>query len=165
MGVGLLNLPMLSIKIVHSAVEIQQIRELFLTYAESRGFDAALGDFQAELDTLPGKYASPAGCLLLATKADKALGCLAYQRLDEEICEMKRMFVLPDYRGQGIGNQLVKRLLTEAHSAGYQRMRLDTHPQMQQAARLYQRLGFYPIARYNQNPTPGIRFFEKILAD
>ncbi|MEL6593384.1 MAG: GNAT family N-acetyltransferase [Bacteroidota bacterium] len=155
---------MLRIQLAQSPLEIQQIRDLFWTYAEIRGFDAALGDFQAELDALPGKYASPEGCLLLATKADEAIGCLAFQRLSDEICEMKRMFVLPEYRGQGIGSQLVKHLLVEAQSAGYQRMRLDTHPHMHQAARIYQSFGFYPISRYNQNPTPGIRFFEKILS-
>ncbi|MEL7339474.1 MAG: GNAT family N-acetyltransferase [Bacteroidota bacterium] len=156
---------MLRIQLAQSPLEIQQIRDLFWTYAELRGFDAALGDFQAELDDLPGKYAAPKGCLLLATKEDQAVGCLAYQRLSNDICEMKRMFVLPAYRAQGIGTRLIQRLLAEAQSAGYQRMRLDTHPHMQNAVRLYESFGFYPITRYNQNPTPGIRFFEKRLSE
>ncbi|MEL7532481.1 MAG: GNAT family N-acetyltransferase, partial [Bacteroidota bacterium] len=139
------------------------LRILLEFYGELRKHDAALGNYQAELASLPGKYAPPQGCLLLAHDQKQAVGCVAFQSLGEQICEMKRMFVLPDYQAQGIGFRLVERLLEEARKAGYQFMRLDTHPHMQRAAKLYQSMGFYPIKRYNQNPTPGIRFFEKVL--
>ncbi len=143
--------------------QIERVKILLKFYGELRNHDAALGNYHAELDGLPGKYAPPKGCLLLAHDGTQAVGCVAFQALSESICEMKRMFVLPDYQGQKIGFRLVERLLQEARKAGYKIMRLDTHPQMQRAAKLYQSCGFYPIERYNQNPTPGIRFFEKIL--
>jgi len=143
--------------------KIDLVRALLAYYGELRNHDAALGDYTAELNSLPGKYTPPQGCLLLAQDENQAIGCVAFQALTPQICEMKRMFVLPDFQGQGIGFRLVERLLLEAQKTGYQKMRLDTHPSMLRAAKLYQSMGFYPIERYNQNPTPGIRFFEKIL--
>ncbi|MEM6345930.1 MAG: GNAT family N-acetyltransferase [Bacteroidota bacterium] len=143
--------------------QIERVKILLKFYGALRNHDAALGNYQAELDSLPGKYAAPKGCLLIAHEGNQAVGCVAFQALSESICEMKRMFVLPDYQGQKIGFRLVERLVAEARLAGYQIMRLDTHPHMHRAAKLYQSMGFYAIERYNQNPTPGIRFFEKIL--
>lgn len=139
------------------------IRHLFQIYANWRGFDAALGDFQAELDLLPGKYAEPKGALLLANYTGKPAGCIAYQALSEDICEMKRMFVLKEFRGKGIAKFLIKKLIETAKKRGYGIMRLDTHPHMHAAQTLYRQMGFVEIERYNQNPTPGIRFFEKSL--
>lgn len=138
-------------------------RSILRAYAELRGFDAALGDFEAELEALPGKYVPPDGCFLLATWEGEAVGCVAFRKLDEEICEMKRLFVLPAYGGKGIGGTLVAAIIGEARKMGYQKMRLDTHPWMVHAQKLYSRFGFYEIGAYNDNPTPGIRFFEKEL--
>lgn len=146
-----------------SGPELDHIRSLFTTYAQWRKHDAALGDFQKELDNLPGKYAPPQGILLLAKRKPEALGCIAYQALGPEICEMKRMFVLEAHRKQGIAKALAYALFEAAKNHGYTHMRLDTHPHMHAAHVLYKNLGFYEIERYNQNPTPGIRFFEKVL--
>jgi len=154
---------MIQIVPVVEAHHLDLIKSLFTTYAQWRGFDAALGDFQQELDGLPGKYAFPKGALLLALSKDQAAGCIAYQALSSEICEMKRMFVLEKFRKQGLGRKLIQRLIDEAKKSGYIRMRLDTHPHMTSAQHLYKDMGFTEIDRYNQNPTPGIRFFELIL--
>lgn len=142
---------------------LAEAKALFITYGIWRSHDAALGDFQKELDELPGKYAMPEGLLLLAMEAGKAVGCIAYQKLSSQVCEMKRMFVLEDYRKKGIGRMLVNELLSKAKKNGYVTMRLDTHPRMKSAHILYQNMGFYEIDRYNQNPTPGIRFFERAI--
>ncbi|MDX2245220.1 MAG: GNAT family N-acetyltransferase [Bacteroidia bacterium] len=154
---------MIEIVPADSDKRIEQIKLLFTEYAAIRNYDAALGNFQAELESLPGKYAPPAGSLLLALYEQQVAGCIAYQPLETGVCEMKRMFVSPVFRGKGIGTSLIKRLVEIAVIAGYHTMRLDTHPWMFSAHKLYQAEGFYEIARYNQNPTPGIRFYEKIM--
>ncbi|MEM7659139.1 MAG: GNAT family N-acetyltransferase [Bacteroidota bacterium] len=146
-----------------SLPDIDAIRTLLRTYAESRGHDAALGDFEWEMKELPGKYGPPLGCLLLAKQEGVAAACVAFQPLEEGICEMKRMYVAPEFRGKGIARALCQALIEEAMAAGCTHMRLDTHPSMTAAQQLYQQLGFEEISRYNQNPTPGIRFFEKRL--
>lgn len=154
---------MIKIVSVSKQQYLEEARQLFVAYGKWRNLDAALGDFQKELDELPGKYAQPAGLLLLAMDEGTAIGCIAYQQLSPEICEMKRMYVLDKYQRQGIGRKLVEELLAEAKAAGYKRMRLDTHPRMTSAHGLYASMDFYEIERYNQNPTPGIRFFERPL--
>ena len=151
------------INIATTPAQIQAVRELLLEYGRLRNFDAALGNYSTELQWLPGKYGQPFGCLLLATYEGHPAGCIAYQRLSSEICEMKRMFVHPNFRKKGISKQLVSKLLDEARQTGYQFMRLDSHPSMQVAQAIYQSFGFYPTDRYNDNPTPGIRFFEVAL--
>jgi ribosomal protein S18 acetylase RimI-like enzyme len=156
---------MISILPATSLHDLQAVRDLLLAYAQSRGFDAALGDFQTELSQLPGKYAPPGGCLLLAKSDGIACGCIAFQALAAGICEMKRLYVKPDQRGRGIARALCAELIRQAEAAAYQIMRLDTHPSMLAAQGLYQQLGFVEISRYNANPTPGIRFFEKQLHD
>jgi len=154
---------MLVIEEVKTPAQIQAVRELLITYAKSRGFDAALGDFDKELATLPGKYGPPEGALLLAKWQGKEIGCVAFQKIGENICEMKRMYVDPDYRGKRIGKSLIEALIEMAQSRPYEIMRLDTHPTMTTAQALYQSMGFKEIDRYNDNPTPGVRFFECLL--
>lgn len=140
--------------------DLQAVRDLLYEYFELRIFDAALGDYKGELAGLPGAYAAPEGSLLLATWQEKPAGCVAFRRLDTSYCEMKRMFVRPILRGKGIGKALFKGILQAAQEADYTYMRLDTHPSMKAAQALYQSYGFVEIDRYNDNPIPGIRFFE-----
>ena len=145
--------------------QIDLVRDIFLKYGISRGFDAALGDYQKELDALPAPYHQPIGALLLAFWENELAGCIAFKRLTPEICEMKRLYVLDEFRGKGLGDVLIEKLLQLAIERGYKIMRLDTHPHMHAAQKLYAAHGFYEIDRYNDNPTPGIRFFEKMLRD
>ena len=148
--------------------DVDAVRLLFQEYANSldeQGFAVcmALQAFEAELATLPGAYAPPAGCLLLATAHEPA-GCVALRPLDgPTVCEMKRLYVRPAHRAGGLGLALVERVVAEAGAAGYTRMRLDTLPTMRSAQRLYRALGFYEIPPYCANPVPKTLFFERRL--
>ena len=143
---------------------IEQVRTLFLEYGESLGFSLCFERFDEELKNLPGAYAPPSGRLLLARSADHAAGCIALRKLDTGICEMKRLYVRPDYRGLGLGRMLVERLIAEARIIGYERMRLDTiASSMQDAIALYRRMGFREIPRYSSIPIESALWMELLL--
>lgn len=114
--------------------------------------------FEKELAGLPGRYARPDGCILLATAQGEAVGCAALReipRLEGDIgrvCEMKRMYVRPTFRGRGLGRMLAERLIAEARAIGYGTMKLDTEPDFHEAVGLYRALGFREIPRYNDDP-------------
>ena len=141
----------------------RQVRRLLYVYGMSRNLDAALGNYFEELASLSTKYGGAEGYLLFAQKNRRAIGCVAFRYESEGIVEMKRLYVDAEARGQKVGEQLCLRLIQIAQKRGFQKMRLDTHPSMKSAQKLYQVLGFYEIGRYNDNPIPGIRFFEKKL--
>ncbi|HEX8814418.1 MAG TPA: GNAT family N-acetyltransferase [Terriglobales bacterium] len=144
-----------------SATDIAHARELFLEYAQSLGFSLCFQDFDAELKTLPGKYAAPSGRLLLAEYDGKLAGCGAFRPVDEAICEMKRLYVRSTFRGKGLGRKLADELIRQARSIGYERMRLDTvEPVMQSAVAMYRVMGFREIAPYCENPNPGTLYME-----
>jgi ribosomal protein S18 acetylase RimI-like enzyme len=112
----------------------------------------------AEFSTLPGKYARPAGCVLLADRAGEIDGCVALRKVSADICEMKRLYVRPDARGAALGRRLVERLIEEARAMGYREMRLDVMAPSVSARRLYATLGFAPAAPVSFNPAPGAVF-------
>mgnify|MGYP001414941143 FL=1 len=114
---------------------------LFSEYAELLDFDLCFQDFEAELESLPGEYASPAGALLLALDGEEPVGCAALRKIDEETCEMKRLFVRPSYRGRGIGRSLAELVIDIARDLGYRTMKLDTVQDMTEANTLYRSLG------------------------
>jgi len=150
-----------TIRIAESPADIAQARDLFKEYGASLGFPLCFQNFEEELATLPGKYALPAGRLLLAFVDGAPAGCGALRPLNRDACEMKRLYVRPGYKGQGIGRQLAERLIAEAKLIGYARMRLDTIPaQMMEANRLYLALGFHEIPPYYNSPQPGTRYME-----
>jgi ribosomal protein S18 acetylase RimI-like enzyme len=151
---------MLQIVKVESAQDLGHIRTLFNEYADSLGFDLDFQDFHRELDGLPGDYAPPEGCLLLASEGSQLIGCVALRRIDNETCEMKRLYVRSDFRGKGIGRALSQKVVDEARAIGYQRMRLDTIPTMKQANALYKSFGFKEIKPYRYNPIEGALFME-----
>lgn len=135
-------------------------RALWEEYAEELGHDLEFQRFSEELETLPGAYAPPGGCLLLATCDEELVGCVALRRQTPTICEMKRMYVRPGFRGQGIGRRLAVEIIAIAKRIGYARMRLDTLESMTVPRALYRSLGFTEIAPYYDNPLPGAGFFE-----
>ena len=148
------------------ADEIAAAAALFREYADWLGIDLSFQGFAAELRDLPGKYAPPAGELLLAHSADgNVLGCVALRPLDGiAMCEMKRLYVRPAARGLGAGRALVSAIIRSAQEIGYAEMRLDTLPMMAEALALYQRVGFVEIPAYYHNPVPGTRYLGKRLA-
>ena len=147
-----------------SPTQIAQARELFLEYANSLGFSLCFQDFDKELAALPGKYAPPAGRLLLAMYEEQLAGCVALHKLEDEICEMKRLYVRPQFRGKKLGRALADRIIAEARQIGYRRMRLDTvEPVMKDAVAMYRKLSFREIPPYTVNPIVGALYMELSL--
>ena len=141
--------------------EIDQARALFLEYAQSLGFSLCFQNFDQELAGLPGEYAQPEGRLLLAEYKGQLAGCVALHRLQPGICEMKRLYLRPQFRGKGLGLALANGIIAEARKIGYQRMRLDTvEPFMKDAVIMYRRLGFQEIVPYCVNPIAGALYME-----
>jgi GNAT superfamily N-acetyltransferase len=131
---------------------------LFREYHRSLSVDLCFQGFDAEVASLPGAYAPPAGRLLLAWLGDDAVGCIALRRLDADRGEVKRLYVRQAARGHGLGRRLVEAIMVEARAVGYLRLCLDTLPEMIEAQVLYERLGFQAIEPYTPNPVPGARF-------
>ena len=149
-------------RIIHATTKdhYQSARGLFIQYADSLGFDLEFQGFSRELAGLPGDYESPRGCILLA---EGHAGCVALRPLQNKICEMKRLFVIPAYQGRGIGRALAKAVIIEARKLGYQKMRLDTIESMKTAQGLYFSLGFKTIEAYCHNPLDNPSFMELAL--
>ena len=144
--------------------QIEAARTLFREYEEWLDVDLCFQSFAEELANLPGKYAAPTGRLFLISVENKLAGCIALRRLDDEVCEMKRLYVRSGFRGLGLGKQLIERLFDEANKIGYKRMRLDTLPnKMPQAVRLYESYGFRKIEPYYENPHTETLFMELFL--
>ncbi len=153
---------------------------LFTAYADSLGIDLTFQSFAEELAGLPGKYAPPAGELLLAHSPDGRtyLGCVALRpRPDAKMrsasdgasgasgppCELKRFYVSPGARGMGVGEALARAACRSAEDLGYTEAVIDTLPSMAAALRLYEKLGFVEIPPYYETPILGTRFFKKTL--
>jgi len=151
---------MVSVVPAHTKKDLRQAKILFEEYAATLDFALDFQNFEEELAGLPGGYAPPEGCLLLALYRDQVAGCVALRRIDRDICEMKRLFVRPAFRHLGIGKSLAQTVIQEAKKKGYTRMRLDTVPSMREARVLYGSLGFGPIPSYCHNPIPGAVFLE-----
>ncbi|HJQ37279.1 MAG TPA: GNAT family N-acetyltransferase [Thermoanaerobaculia bacterium] len=144
---------------IERAVDLNDVRTLFLDYANSLGVDLSFQNFDAELASLPGDY-DP---ILIARWNGALAGCVAMHPYGDGVCEMKRLFVRPGFRKHHIGRALALRLIDEARARGYRAMRLDTLPMMQSAMRLYESLGFVDIEPYRYNPIEGTRFLELAL--
>ena len=145
--------------------QLEVARGLFRAYAASLPFSLDFQGFDAELAGLPGAYAAPGGCLLLAMNGDKPVGVVGVKPLaPPDVAEIKRLYVAPDARGTGAGKGLAERAIAAARARSYRRVRLDTHrPSMEAAVALYCRLGFVEIAPYGPNPGGVFAFFEKEL--
>jgi putative acetyltransferase len=144
--------------------QIESVRALFLEYAQSLGFSLCFQSFDKELEDLPGDYAPPRGRLFLLLQDSRPAGCVALHGLEEDICEMKRLYVRPEFRGHGFGRVLVERVIAAAREIGYRRMRLDTiASSMKDAVELYRRMGFNEIPAYRTNPIEGALYMELSL--
>ena len=120
--------------------------------------------FNEELAGLPWEYATPSGRLLLASAEGVPAGCVALHKIEDDICEMKRLYVRPQFRGTGLGRRLAEEIIEQARGIGYARMRLDTVVAvMGRAVELYRTLGFREIAPYRENPIPSALYMEKKL--
>jgi putative acetyltransferase len=149
------------------ALTIQPLRENQIEAAKAvivevcfEMFGHAPAKFE-DMDEVASQYAAPAGTFLVLMDEERVVGTGAIRRLDEQTCELKRMWFLPAYRGKGFGAKMTEMLFEFASGAGYKRVRLDTIPELAAANRLYHRLGFYAIERYNDGP--GTVFMEKTL--
>jgi len=146
---------------VQSPEHVEQARQLFLEYGESLGFSLCFQSFDKEVAGLPGDYAPPDGRLLLAEHEGKIAGCVALHKLSDGICEMKRLYVRPEFRGKALGRALAERVIQEARAIGYARMRLDTIVgKMDSAIALYRALGFREVPPYRENPIAGAIYME-----
>ena len=145
---------------------IAAARLIFAEYAAGLGIDLSFQRFDAELATLPGEYAAPAGRLLLALRAGETLACGAVRPLHDagyaNACEMKRLYVRTAFRGLGLGRRLAEALLDGARQAGYSAMLLDTLDEMEAARSLYEALGFKEIPPYYYSPVAGAHY---LMAD
>lgn len=134
------------------------VEGLFRDYVASLNEDISFQDVTSELAALPGKYARPSGVVLIAWLGDEAAGGVAYRAFEPGLCEMKRLYVRPEFRGRDIGRTLAERLIEEARAAGYRTMVLDTLASMGPALTLYRALGFTTIPAYYDNPLPGATY-------
>ena len=144
----------------HSAEHLASARQLFQEYAAALGIDLCFQNFGAELANLPGKYAPPDGRLFLAQAEDGFAGCVALRKIADGICEMKRLYVRPEFRKRGAGRVLANSVINAAREIGYEAMRLDTLSSLITAIALYESLGFRSIPAYYANPNPEVVFME-----
>ena len=136
---------------------------LFQEYANSLNISLAFQNFNEELNIINSMYGSPTGCLLLVYDNELPIACAAYRKIGENICELKRMYIKPDYRRKGVGQEIMNILCSRAKLNGYTLMRLDTLDTMTPAIKLYSNNGFYTIDAYYHNPNEGVVYMEKRL--
>lgn len=138
---------------------VEAVRALWTAYWSELGFTPCFQGFEQEVAGLPGKYARPAGCLLLAMVGGEAVGAVAFRRLDVETCEAKRLYVSAEHRGKGLARILMERLMEEARAAGYRRLVGDTMPVMTGALAMYDAMGFRRRGPY-EGSTEGAIYIE-----
>ncbi|MCM1266325.1 MAG: GNAT family N-acetyltransferase [Bacteroidales bacterium] len=149
----------MDIEIISAYQHTQEIKDLFAEYtnmliANDSSFQEylALQHYDKEIEYLEEKYGMPDGRLYLACCDGEAAGCIGLKKIDELHCEMKRLYVRPQFRGKNIGKRLVQKIITDAKQIGYSYMLLDTLPFLGEAIRLYEKFGFYTIDCYNNSP-------------
>jgi putative acetyltransferase len=139
---------------------ITKAKDLFQKYAESLGFDLCFQNFDQELDDFPGQYSPPMGRLFLALSENQPIGCVGLRFFEKGVCEMKRLYVRPDFRGRKAGRLLAEATIKAGKIIRYEIMRLDTLPSMESANILYKSLGFRQIEPYRHNPIKGAIYME-----
>jgi len=152
--------PELSIAPIEAPRDIVEMRAMFREYEAFLNVGFCFPGFERELAGLPGEYAPPQGALFKATVASRVAGCVALRPVQDGVCEMKRLFVRPDYRGLGLGRKLAERIVLEAKRIGYARMRLDTFEFLSGAIHIYKDLGFTQIGSYYDDPRTEVLYWE-----
>ncbi|MDR1341298.1 MAG: GNAT family N-acetyltransferase [Prevotellaceae bacterium] len=143
--------------------EISGAKKLILAYIQWLNHDLSFQNIDDELNYFPKKYSEPEGAFLIARGDNELVGCVGIKKLEDGICEMKRLFVNDSYRGNGVGRKLVEMIVQEARLKHYEKMRLDTLDTMEDALNIYRKSGFYEIEAYYNNPADGVVYLEKIL--
>lgn len=146
--------------ISHFDGQLEEVRALFREYEAFLGIDLCFQGFERELAELPGLYAPPSGALLLVQIGDRIAGCVALRDLGQGACEMKRLYVRPENRGHGLGRQLAARIVEEAGTIGYRRMKLDTFEFLHGAVHIYENMGFRRTGSYYENPHERVQYWE-----
>lgn len=146
-----------------SATQIRELRRLLERFASSIEADLEFQDFKQELESLPGPYAAPDGRLLIWEEDEVVGGCVALANLGDGVCELRRLWVSPRFRGRGIGRELTHEVLREARKIGYAKVRLHTLRSMLSARAVYEGLGFYQIPAYTPVPAEAVIFLEREL--
>jgi ribosomal protein S18 acetylase RimI-like enzyme len=153
----------ITIQKIVSAEDLEAIKALFREYEKFLGVSLCFQNFEEELASLPAKYAEPDGSIFLAKVDGASAGCVALWKLEEGVCEMKRLYVKPDFQGLGLGKKLAQIIMEEARRKGYKKMKLDTLRRLVSANRLYKSLQFTETIPYNYNPEDDVAYFEKDL--
>ena len=137
---------MIEFKEVKTKAQITTVKGLFLEYAKWLNYRTCFEDFEQEVEGLPGEYAGPDGCLLLALYEDVPAGCVALRKVENGVCEMRRLWVRDKFRGKNVGWNLAEEIIERARKMGYKKMILETIPLMERAISIYQILGFEQTA-------------------
>jgi GNAT superfamily N-acetyltransferase len=146
----------------YQSSDLETVRTLLREYADFVGSAICFASFEQELAQLPGHYAPPGGCLLLAEEEGRVMGCAGLRPFDAATGEMKRLYVRPGRQGTGMGRALATNIIDEARGAGYRRLLLDTLPKMHRAIAMYRSLGFAEIPTYSDNPPNALCFELKL---
>src|SRR6218665_1822598 len=150
----------ITIQKIASTEDLEEIKTLFREYVAFLGINLSFQSFEEELAKLPAKYAEPEGSIFLARVDGASAGCVALWKLEEGVCEMKRLYLRPDFQGLGLGKKLAYVIMEEAKKKGYKKMKLDTLRRLESANRLYQSLQFTETTPYNYNPEDDVAYFE-----
>ena len=139
---------------------VSSARDLIKEYSVSLGIDLSFQDFDKEMAEFPAHYTRPDGRVFVAVEQGEAVGVVGVRMFSRRVCELKRMYVRPEFRGKGVGRMLAERAIREAREIGYDRMRLDTLSRLKEAVSLYSSLGFKEIPPYRANPNKGVVYME-----
>ncbi|MDB4837840.1 GNAT family N-acetyltransferase [Marinomonas sp.] len=141
----------------------ENVLAIFREYIGSAPVSLDYQQNESEFLEIESKYSLPLGGIFLIRKGEKIVGCGAFRKVDDDVCEMKRVYIRPTERGYNLGEKLVTTLMSCAKENGYSRMCLDVLADFETARRLYERLGFEPCDPVSYNPTPGTHFLGRNL--
>ena len=153
----------MEIILANTEQEYEAAKQLFLAYQKYLGVDLCFQSFDKELNELAQMYSTPKGALLLALEDGVYGGCVAVRYKKEGVCEMKRLYVMDNFKGKGLGRKLAVQIMAKAKELGYQTMVLDTLNKLTAALQLYASLDFLEIPPYYENPLEGVIYMEKKL--